>query len=119
MNIKTAYADCQVSDFSFGSSEMEKAMKECELMFRSPEWVDKDTAKTLMTEALSGMGNYNNFNPFIFDVFPRGCKFQLAREYSVAIYVRSPDFPNDLPSEDEVCADESSINGDEARYWWD
>lgn len=110
MNIIQAYFDINCSE----SVPMEEAMRKRDLNFRDSNLLDRETAKEMMAKALGG-GNYNNFTPSIFDLFPANAQFQLAREGSVALYVKG----GKLPSARKVCADEKDKFGEFTRYWWD
>ena len=103
--VQKAYADC--------SMPFEQGSRIRQLMFRASYPVSRDEAKQVFEEA--NVLGYNNFSPELLDKFPENCLITIAREYSVCIYVQG----SNLPSAEEVLADEYDVDDDFTRYWWD
>ena len=103
-----AYSDCN-SDEPF-----EVTSKTRSLNFHASEFVPRTEAQRIL--ALAIPQGYNAFKADLLNKFPKSAEIKIAREYSVALYVK----PNCLlPSEEEVCADEKHMQDGLIRYWWD
>ena len=105
--VMAAYKDC----WSTGEDWSDR-----QLRFYASEFVSKADAIAILNECLPD-GGYNEFTPELLNAFSDGALFQIAREYSVCLYVR--DNTNVLSKED-LKADEMSEQDDHTtRIWWD
>jgi hypothetical protein len=102
--IMKAYADCHM--------DWEKGAKLRNLDFCASEFVSRDEAFKILSEAIPG--GYNAFNANLLLAFPKNARFQIAREGSVCLYVTG----KNLPSAEKVSADEKD-GSKVVRYWWD
>lgn len=102
------------------SDSFDKQDWDGELPERSLNWVGEYTNKDTFLEQVDIVGKYNKFSPDvarrIVDHFGDKVQYRLARESSVAVYIK--------PQTAEVdkgifLADEVSLKGDELRLWWD
>lgn len=76
--VMAAYSDCNQDSYKYGSGERN-------LHFRASEQVSVEEAQRIMEKAIPG--GYNAFKADLLDHLPTECKVQIAREYSVCIYV--------------------------------
>ena len=81
--------------------------------FRSDEWVSRKDAYAIMKQAVPR--GYNEFKAELVLDFPDDVMFQLAREGSVCMYVKG----DNLPSKEDLNADEYTIENGVTRVWWD
>ena len=81
--------------------------------FRSDEWVSRKDAYAIMKQAVPR--GYNEFKAELVLDFPDDVMFQLAREGSVCMYVKG----DNLPSREDLNADEYTIENGVTRVWWD
>lgn len=104
--VKTAYKDCwSTGDWS-----------DRNLNFHASEFVSKADAIAILNECLPD-GGYNEFEPSLLNLFSDNTLFQIAREYSVCLYVKG-DTKN--VSKAALKADEMSLQKDgTTRIWWD
>jgi len=107
-----AYADC-ILDWEIGQH------------LRTLDWEGIYTdAETFLKQA-EIVGEYNLFNPEVakklVDLLGRDKKYRLAREYSVAVYVKGVGEDVDLEKlREELSADEADFEEkSELRLWWD
>jgi hypothetical protein len=106
-----AYADCNM--------EWEEGAKLRNLDFKASGPVNRDEAVDIMALALNRDGSYNDFTPDVLSLLPEDAEVWLAREGSVAVYVRSNSTKQWLH---KMNADEADIVGDDEEYyrmWWD
>ncbi len=104
--VKQAYADCHMS--------WERGQSVRNLNFRAGEYVTPAKAEEILTAAIPH--GYNSFRAELLAKFPEGTQVEIARESSVALYVRG----KNLPSRNSMLADEVDIQPDgSTRYWWD
>ncbi len=126
--VMAAYSDCNQESYKYGSGERN-------LHFRASEQVSVDEAKRIMEKAIPG--GYNAFRADLLDHLPPECKVEIAREYSVCIYVEFTDemFRHRRPTQGLIDAGEelgTTMDADEtqmtfdcdngsfiARFWWD
>ena len=76
--VMAAYSDCNQESYEYGSGERN-------LHFRASEQVSVEEAQRIMEKAIPG--GYNAFKADLLDHLPTECKVEIAREYSVCIYV--------------------------------
>ena len=77
--VMAAYSDCNQESYEYGSGERN-------LHFRASEQVSVEEAQRIMEKAIPG--GYNAFKADLLDHLPTECKVEIAREYSVCIYVQ-------------------------------
>jgi hypothetical protein len=109
--VKTAYADANMG--------WEQGKNLRQLMFKASEFVEPEVAVAIALQAIPR--GYNEFKADLLGLFPEHARIQLAREYSVCVYV-SGVTPNTsgLPSQSELMADEYDWQKDGTlRIWWD
>ncbi len=99
-----AYADCTDSNF-------ERASKIRNLNFLASQFVPRDEAVRILIKAMPG--GYNDFKAEKLLELPENCEVQIAREGSVALYVKGNcHLPQDF-------GEENHNTGGVMRYWWD
>jgi len=107
-----AYADC-VLDWEVGSH------------LRTLDWEGIYTDADTFLKQAEIVGEYNLFNPNVaeklVDLLGRDKKYRLARESSVAVYVKEVGEDVDLEKlQEELSADEVYfVKKGELRLWWD
>lgn len=117
--VAEAYADCW--DYKNGRIFDAQAWQDVcvrrNLYFRASEWLARDEAQWVMQQWVKG---YNSFQPDLLSRLPAKARILIAREGSVAIYVRNV---ARLPTARRMEADEKfAVNLGGAfcvRYWWD
>lgn len=117
--VAEAYADCW--DFYPERDGWEqgwgKVAARRSLDFLATKWLPRDEAKWVMQQWVKG---YNAFDPSLLDHLPAKAQVRIARESSVAIYVRGA---QRLPSAETMHADERHerdlLGVRCVRYWWD
>ncbi len=116
------------ADVHYPESRMREAMQARNLQFRAPGWMPVSEAMEIMAEACP---SYNEFAPELLALLPADAQVSIAREYSVAIYVKGNPFA--ISAEDayaygknaeanpQLKADEISYDAekDETRLWFD
>lgn len=121
--VSEAYADCW--DFfperdGYGKA-WEAVEKRRNLEFLATKWLPRDEAKWVLQQWVKG---YNEFTPDLLDNLPPEALVRIAREGSVAIYVKLPfGCKKRLPSASRMAADERGSECLQSspcvRYWWD
>ena len=86
------------------------------LDFLASRWLSRDDAKWVLQQWVKG---YNLFHPDLLDHLPASAEVRIAREGSVALYVKG----KRLPGAAKMSADEKhqvDLMGTLCvRYWWD
>lgn len=126
--VMAAYSDCNQESYKYGSGERN-------LHFRASEQVSVDEAKRIMKKAIPR--GYNAFRADLLDHLPPECKVEIAREYSVCIYVEYSEDNISWEVEPRALFDAgarlgTTMNADEVNYvphaddhifvvriWWD
>jgi hypothetical protein len=125
--VMAAYSDCNQESYKYGSGERN-------LHFRASEQVSVDEAKRIMKKAIPR--GYNAFRADLLDHLPPECKVEIAREYSVCIYVEYSEDNISWEDEPRALFDAgarlgTTMNADEVNYvphddhifvvriWWD
>lgn len=108
--VRQAYADAWDHD---SNSKYERRS----LDFLASRWLSRDDARDILRRYVP---SYNEFGPHLLDNLPAKCQVRIARDYSVAIYVKGA---KRLPSMSKMVADnkyETELDGVQCvRYWWD
>ena len=109
--VKTAYADANMG--------WEKGKDLRQLMFKASTAVEPETAIAIALQAIPH--GYNEFKAELLGLFPEHARIQLAREYSVCIYVTGVTAQTvGLPTQSELMADEYDWKDAGClRVWWD
>jgi len=109
-DVAIAFVDCLGIDYKIASQIRN-------LDFRG-EYTDKDT----FLKQVEIVGSYNVFDldiaKRIVDSMTDSTQYRLAREGSVAVYIRTDEL-NAKEIAEEFDADESSFSNGELRLWWD
>lgn len=113
--VEEAFADCH------GTREAwNHGMNRRNLDFHASAEVTRAEAKEIMTAYVPG---YNQFRPSLLDKLPADSRVLIAREFSVALYVKT-NFPSAINAE-EMLADECDVEENDGEYaavvrlWWD
>jgi len=99
----------------------ETLLEETRLVFNTgkPKWPGQFTDSKTFLQQAKIVGSYNNFNPYVAEEmvnFFGEVQYRLAREYSVAVYVKSS---KDVPI-GAFYADEADREDETTwRFWWD
>lgn len=119
-----AYADCH-DEPPDGATNLEyeawwnRVKNERNLSFRASQAVSRDEARAILAEAMPN--GYNEFKADLLDRFPADCRFIVAREGSVCLYVSGTE-NTPMPAGTVVLADECDVIIEDPytrRYWWD
>lgn len=117
--VAEAYADCwdffpERDGYGPGWAKVERRRS---LDFLATKWLPRDDAKWVMQQWVKG---YNAFDPSLLDHLPAKAQVRIAREGSVAIYVRGS---QRTPTAATMQADERHVVNllgvPCVRYWWD
>lgn len=117
--VAKAYADCwdYHPDGERWSASWEGVSKRRNLDFLATKWLARDDAKWVMQQWVRA---YNDFHSDLLDNLPRKAMLRIARESSVAIYVKGADR---LPGIAKMSANEKRpvflLGVECVRYWWD
>lgn len=117
--VAEAYADCWDYDpDSVGTGKTwANVSARRSLDFLATKWLTRDEAKWVMQQWVK---EYNAFDPGLLDHLPAKASVRIARQCSVAIYVRDA---QRLPSASKMQADERNecnlLGVLCTRYWWD
>lgn len=104
--VKTAFKDCW---------NLDEDLSGMNLGFHASEYVSKADAISILNECLPD--GYNEFETSLLNLFSDNTLFQIAREYSVALYVKNN---TNTITKAELGADEMSLQKDgSTRIWWD
>ncbi len=112
-DVMGAYGDCWIEDASNKYSTRK-------LDFRCEYGVPVDIAITILS--MAGVEQYNDFNFECLAKFDDNCTIQIAREGSVCLYVTRKGSYVEMPTAQDVKADEmDEVSGEDNvfRYWWD
>ncbi len=116
------------ADVHYPESRMHEAMQVRDLRFRAPGSMPVSEAMEIMAEACP---SYNEFAPEVLALLPADAQVSIAREGSVAIYVKGNPFNIAFPDElqysknaaanPQFQANEISYDADkdETRLWFD
>ena len=108
--VKTAYAD--------STMEWELAVKIRNLGFRASQACSPAEAFDILKAAIPK--GYNEFTAALVKKFPAHAQITIAREGSVCMYVTGVQAHEpELPSREELMADEYDWTGNALRIWWD
>ena len=116
--VAEAYADCwdYHPEVGYDADAWAAVAKRRNLDFLASEWLPRDEAKAALEQWVQG---YNLFHPGLLDHLPASAEVRIAREGSVALYVKG----KRLPSAAKMSADEKhnvDLMGTPCvRYWWD
>jgi hypothetical protein len=105
--VASTYADCRPD--IMGEDHAYRTRK---LMWRAARAVPRDAAKIILQRCIPE--GYNAFEANLLDLLPADCQVEIAREYSVCIYVQKA-----LKEIPDMLADEWHVEGDVTRIWWD
>jgi len=116
--VAEAYADCwdYQPEGHFDPVAWAAVAGRRNLDFLASDWMPRDEAKAVLQKYVPG---YNLFHPDLLEHLPASTEVRIAREGSVALYVRGAR----LPSAAKMSADERhnvDLMGTRCvRYWWD
>lgn len=134
--VMDAYSDCWMTGENNGQnrSGASNGQSHRNLGFLASGLVPRDVAIGILQIAVPA---YNEFDYKSLSKFPEDCRFAIAREGSVCLYVVRPHHMVDMPSAAEVNADEMDLVSEAMdnfgnalwadddnylntfRYWWD